>query len=205
MIAGRSKLALMLDARPEMSLDDVCNRVHRLDRTSLLRTFHRDESGLNLLYGSADQPSESYLTSEMVRKLTVLARMAAGSTVLAVGHTLRQPQFDALRLSDRVVIVVRPDVPSLNRAATTIDQLATYGISKDRMVVAVNFWGEAGLVSKQHIEEMLHWKNAHYLTYDPGRVNRCVNEGLLMQRRYPRCRLARELGKLAKLLVAKPK
>lgn len=205
MTAGRSKLALMLDAHPEMSLDDVCNRVHRLDRTSLLRTFHRDESGLHLLYGSADQPSDSYLTSEMVRKLTVLSRMAAASTVLGVGHTLRQPQFDALRLSDRVVIVVRPDVPSLNRAATTIDQLANYGISKDRMMVAVNFWGEAGLVSKQHIEEMLHWKNAHYLTYDPGRVNRCVNEGLLLQRRYPRCRLARELGKLAKLLVAKPK
>jgi Flp pilus assembly CpaE family ATPase len=205
MTAGRSKLALMLDAHPENSLEDVCNRVHRLDRTSLLRMFHHDESGLHLLYGAADQPSDSYLTSEMVRKLTVLSRMGSASTVLGVGHTLRQPQFDALRLSDHVVVVVRPDVPSLNRAATTIDQLATYGISKERMIVAINFWGEAGLVSKQHIEEMLHWKNAHYLTYDPGRVNRCVNEGLLLQRRFPRCRVARELAKLAKQLVAKPK
>jgi Flp pilus assembly CpaE family ATPase len=194
----------MLDAHPELSLEDVCNRVHRLDRTSLLKTFHRDESGLFLLYGSAEQPSESYLTSEVVRKLTVLSRMAAGSTVIGVGHYLRQPQFDALRLADRVVVVVRPDVPSLNRAATTIDQFAHYGISKERMVVAVNFWGESGLVSKQHIEDLLHWKNAQYLTYDPGRVNRCVNEGLLLQRRYPRCRIARDLGKLAKMLLTKP-
>jgi Flp pilus assembly CpaE family ATPase len=205
MSAGRSKLALMLDAHPDNSLEDICNRVHRLDRTSLLRSFHKDESGLYLLYGSPDQPSEPYLNSEMVRKLTILSRMGAASTVIGVGHHLRQPQFDALRLADRVLVIVRPDVPSLNRAATTIDQLTTYGISKDRMVVAINFWGEPGLVSKQHIEDLLHWKDAHYLTYDPGRVNRCVNEGLLLQRRYPRCRLARELGKLAKLLIAKPK
>ena len=114
---------------------------------------------------------------------------------------LRQPQIDAMRLADKVLVVVRPDVPSLNRAAMTMSNLAHVGISPDRIAVAVNFWGEAGLVSKQHIEETLQWKTAHFLTYDPGRVNRCVNEGVLLRKWYPRCRLARQLDALGKALA----
>jgi Flp pilus assembly CpaE family ATPase len=201
MAAGCSKIQLMLAHEPETTLADACGRLHRLDRTSLMGLFHRDPSGLNLLYGSAEHPSDGFLTSEVVRKLGVLARMSAAATVLNIGHLLRQPQFDALRLSDKVVLVVRPDVPSLNRAALTIEQITHLGINPERMVVVVNFWGEAGMVTKAHIEEILHWKNAVYLTYDPGRVNRCVNEGVLLRNRFPRCRLARELGKLAAQLM----
>jgi Flp pilus assembly CpaE family ATPase len=202
MSAGCSKVPLMLAHEPETTLEDTCGRLHRIDRASLLGLYHRDPCGLNLLYGSAEHPSEGYLNSEAVRKLGVLSRMSAAATVLNVGQMLRQPQFDALRLADKVVLVVRPDVPSLNRAAMTIEQITHLGIQPERMVVAVNFWGEYGLVSKQHIEEILHWKNAVYLTYDPGRVNRCINEGVLLRNKFPRCRLAKELTRLAALLMA---
>lgn len=199
---GLSKVALVLHHELESTIEDTSTRLHRLDRTSLLGMFHEDESGLELLYGPPDHPSDNFLTGEVVRRLAVLSRMAAASTVLRIGSTIRQPQIDAMRLSDKVVVVVRPDVPSLNRAATTMDNLNGYGIPTERIVVAINFWGEAGLASKAHIEETLHWKGPHYLTYDPGRVNRCINEGILLQKRYPRCRLAKELGKLGKLLMA---
>ncbi len=198
---GYTKLGLMLNAEPEHSLEDVCGRMHRLDRLSLLSYFHKDESGLKLLYGEADRSNESFLNSEAVRKLTVLSRMAAASTVYYAGSALRQPQIDVAGMSDKVVIVVRPDVPSLNRAAMTMDQLGHAGVSPDRMLVVINFWGEAGLASKQHIEETLSWKAPFYLAYDPGRVNRSINEGRLLFQRYPRCRVSKQIGKLAQMLV----
>lgn len=203
--SGSSKVALTLDAEPELSLEGVCGRLHRLDRNALLGTFHHDETGLYMLYGSPEKATDGFLNTDVVRKLTILSRMATSTTVLGVGNCLRQPQFDAIRLSDRVVMVVRPDVPSLNRAATTMEQLADFGIGTERMTVVVNFWGEPGLVSKSNIEETLQWEGAYYLAYDPGRVNRCVNEGVLLQRYYPRCRLSRQLGKLAKMLVRNTK
>ena len=156
---------------------------------------------MKLLYGDPEKPNSSFLNSDIMRKMTVLTRMSAAATVFHVGSDFRQPQIDAMRMSDRVVVVVRPDVPSLNRAAITMDQLGRYGVSPERTVVVVNFWGEAGLANKQHIEETLSWKNPFYLSYDPGRVNRCTNEGLLLQSRYPRCRVARQLGTLAQKMM----
>jgi Flp pilus assembly CpaE family ATPase len=202
MACGLSKVPLVLHHEPESTIEDACGRLHRSDRSSLLGMFHRDDSGLQLLYGPSDQPSDNFLTSEVVRRLAVLSRMAAASTVLRIGSTIRQPQVDAMRLADRVVMVVRPDVPSLDRASATMDRLGGYGVPAERIVVAINSWGEYGLATKAHIEETLHWKGPHYLSYDPGRVNRCVNEGVLLQNRYPRCRLAKELGKLGKQLMA---
>jgi Flp pilus assembly CpaE family ATPase len=202
---GFSKVGLMLDAHPEHSLEDVCGRIHRTDRFSLLSYFHKDPTGAKLLYGDPERSNDSFLNSDVVRKLTVLTRMAASATIFQIGAAIRQPQVDAMRTSDRVVVVVRPDVPSLNRAAMTMDQLGRYGVSPERLLVVINFWGEAGLASKQHIEETLNWKDPFYLSYDPGRVNRCTNEGRLLQTRYPRCRVAKQLGKLAQMLMTPKK
>jgi len=199
--SGYSKIGLMLNAEPENMLEDVCARLHRVDRISLLSLFHRDETGLKMLYGDPDTSNQNFLSPDAVRKLTVLARMAAQSTVYHIGADIRQPQVDAMGMSDRVVVVVRPDFPSLNRAASTMDRLTQQGVSSDRMVVVINFWGEPGLASKAHIEETLDWQNPHYLSYDPGRVNRCVNEGRLLLQRYPRCRVSRQLRKLAQTLL----
>ena len=200
--AGHSKIALTLNAEPEHSMEEVCGRIHRLDRFSLLSFFHKDKTGLKLLYGNPEKPNSSFLNSEIVRKMTVLSRMSAAATVFQIGSDIRQPQVDAMRMSDRVVLVVRPDVPSLNRAAMMMDQMGRYGISPERTVVVINFWGEAGLANKSHIEETLSWKNPEYLAYDPGRINRTTNEGLLLQARYPRCRVARQLTALAEKLMS---
>lgn len=198
---GFSKVGLALDLEPEHTLEYVCGRMHRLDRVSLLSYFHEDKSGLRLLYGEPESSNESYLDSDAVRKLTILSRMSAGATVFHVGANIRQPQVDAMRLADRVVLVVRPDVPSLNRAALAMEHLDQWGVPAERIRVVVNFWGEPGLASRQHIEETLHWKDAFYLAYDPGRVNRSTNEGLLLKLRYPRCRVSRQLAKLAQTLL----
>ena len=200
--AGNSKIGLTLHAEPENMLEDVCGRIHRVDRFSLLSYFHKDKTGLKLLYGDPERPNNAFLNSDIMRRMTVLSRMSAAATVFHIGSDFRQPQIDAMRMSDRVVMVVRPDVPSLNRAAITMDHLGRYGVSPERTTVVVNFWGEAGLANKQHIEETLSWKSPFYLAYDPGRVNRCTNEGLLLQARYPRCRVARQLATLAQQLMA---
>ena len=200
--AGFSKIGNTLQAQPQHYLEEVCGRIHRMDRFSLLSFFHEDDSGLRMLYGDPEKHNSKFLTSEVLRKMTVLSRMAAQSAVYHIGSDIRQTQMDAMRMYDRIVVVVRPDVPSLNRAAHTMDLLGNVGVTPERMLVVVNFWGEAGLANKQHIEETLSWKDPFYLSYDPGRINRCTNEGHLLQKRYPRCRAAKQLSQLAKKLLS---
>lgn len=201
MASGYGKIGMMLDLSPAIDLEGICQRLHRLDKAVLTSSLYADKCGLKLLINSPKRSTDYFLTGDSARKLAILSRVVAKTTVMYVGDRLGPPQMEALKSSDHILMVVRPNVPNVNRAGMTMEELASAGVPRDRFLVVVNFWGQRGQLSKKQVQEALHVDEAVYLPFDDGRVHQAVNHGIMFQSKFKRSRLGRSIAGIAKALA----
>lgn len=175
------ELALLLGVTPEYPMEELCRRWQRLDMISLRHSVVPHAGGVNLIVHSRDAIPENLIHWEAVRRLAVLARIAFPNAVLAVDSRLGREKLEAFRLSDKVVLVVRPDVPSVKRAEWELHAAEEAGLPRERFYLTVNCWGQRGQLQAGEIERTLGLKIRRRIPHDPGRVNNAANHGMLLQ------------------------
>ncbi|HZT79837.1 MAG TPA: hypothetical protein VFA26_06435, partial [Gemmataceae bacterium] len=107
----------------------------------------------------------------------------------------------ALRLCNRVVVVVRLDVPALRQTRQLLKQLGERGVPSQQVVLVANRYGERGQLPWKRAEEALGAKFAEYVPDDPGKLNSALNQGQPVVRTSPYASVTRRLRKLADLLA----
>ncbi len=196
-------LALLLNITPSHTTRDACMRWQQLDRTSLGNSFEAHASGAKVLVNGVDQFANEHLSRDAVRRLAVLSRFLNGYTVFALESRLGAEELEIMRLSDRVVIVVRPDVVAVRRARWALDVCDQKGISRDRIQVVVNRWGQPGQLTIQQIEGTLGMKVLEQIPDDPSRMNQATNQGVLLQQYARRATISKRFDSLATKLNGK--
>jgi pilus assembly protein CpaE len=196
-------LAVLLNAEFRHTAQDVCRRCATLDRTSLRASLADHSSGLKVLLNASDQPRNEYLSMDAGRRIAILTRMTIGYTVLALDSRLTDVEKEAMRLSDAVVYVVRPDVPAVRRAALVLNEVLAAGIDRERICLVVNRFGQPGQLALKQLESTLDMRAAHLIPDDPHNVNRAANYGSLLQERARFKKITRRFASLANALNAK--
>lgn len=194
---GLGELALLLNVEPKHTIADVCRRWQKLDTNSLGNSFFEHPSGLRLLAGSMKPKLNGDLTAESVRRIAVLARIIFRYTVLALDTHMEAAELEAMRLSDAVVLVVRPDVPAVRRAQWALERAVQEGVPVERIHLVVNRWGQGGQLKMKQVEESLGLKVARAIPDDPRRVNKAANRGILLRELAPYARISRGFRNLA--------
>ena len=195
------KIALSLDMQPDHWLGEVCQRWQSLDLQSLSTSFHQHESGLQLLAADVGEGCVANFHSDAVRRIAVLARAAFQWTVLRLDSCMADEEFEAMRLSDAILLIVRPDVPAVRRAQRAIAAAEAAGIPSDHFRLIVNRWGQAGQLEAKQIESSLGLPIYQYVQEDAKRANRAVNRGVLLSQVSSSGRIVRSLATLAKSMV----
>ncbi len=193
-------LAVLMNVNPQHTAEDICRRWATLDRTCLTDSYAQHESGLHVLVNGADLSGNQYLNVEAARRLAILSRMTQGYTVLALDAGLSEVELEAMRLSDAVVFVVRPDVPAVKRAQRAIQQLVDGGVVRERIWLVVNRYGQAGQLPLGQIEASLGLRAVHLIPEDPRSVNRAANFGQLLQQQSRLRKISRRFAALAQAL-----
>src|SRR5690606_30284566 len=98
--------------------------------------------------------------------------------VLDLAHSFDDEQVEAMRLSNFIALVVRPDVPGLRRARWALDTAATLGLARDRFRLVMNRCGARGQVTRAKAEEILGIKVFAALPDDSAAMSRAVNQGV---------------------------
>jgi Flp pilus assembly CpaE family ATPase len=99
-----------------------------------------------------------------------------------------------------VVFVIRPDVVAVRRAAWALDVCERNGVSRERIQLVVNRWGQSGQLSMQQIETTLNMKAIEQIPDDPSRLNQATNQGVLLQQYARRASISRKFDSLASKL-----
>lgn len=197
-------LAFLLNLKPQFTVEDVCRRWQSLDRVCLESSLVDHASGLRALVNSDDQRGNSLLSREAVRRIGVLARSTFKFTILALESRLAEEEIEAMRLSDVVLLVVRPDVPSVRRAHWALATALAQGVPRERFRLIVNRWGQGGQLTLKQIESNLGLKASQLVPDDPTRVNKAANRGVLLRDVSARSAIQRRIAAVAAALNGKP-
>lgn len=196
-------LGLLLNMTPAHTVEDVCQRWRSLDVTSLASSFTEHKSGVWALVNAVDRPENRHLDLDAVRRIAVLARVTVGYTVLALDNRLSEKEVEAMRLSDSVVLVVRPDVPSVRRTHWALEKAIAQGVAKERIHLVMNRYGQGGQLPLSHAESTLGMKAMKLIPDDPRSVNRAANRGELLCEGLLLKRISRRFASLAFALNGK--
>jgi pilus assembly protein CpaE len=190
-------LAALLDLKPTYTLADLCQNVLRMDRTLFERSLTRHGSGVHLLAPPGHFDDVARITPEGVQQALVLARSLFPFVLVDLDHSFRPEQVEVLRRTDVVLLVLRLDFASLRNTHRALEYLERLGISRERIRLVVNRYGQPKEIPASKAEEALGMKVFHYVPNDPKAVNRANNNGVPVVLEAPRANVSRSLTKLA--------
>jgi pilus assembly protein CpaE len=195
-------LALSLDLNPRHTIADVAGEknLDRLDATFVKRCLTPHAAGVQVLAYKPETLVGETLDPRAVRKAVLLMKSTFAATVLDLGHLMGEEHFEAMKLCDAIVVVVRLDVPSLRQARRFLRLLSEHGLPRERIRLVANRYGQRGQIAWKKAEDALGAKFAEYVPDNTGAVNYALNQGQPLARARRYCSVVRRIGKLAAML-----
>lgn len=190
-------VAWCLDLQPTHSVAEVINNWQRMDAALLRQCMVHHAEGVAVLAHSAESLVNQPLEPLAVRKLVILLRTMFAKTVLDLGHTFGEEHYEAMRLCDAVAVVARLDVPALRQARVLLRECLERGLSRDRIRLVANRYGQRGQLAWKQAQEALGASFFEYLPEDSGKLNLALNRGIPLVRSSPGARLSKRLANLA--------
>jgi pilus assembly protein CpaE len=127
-----------------------------------------------------------------------LGRSLFPYVIVDLDHTFRAEQEQVLRQANVILLIVRLDFACLRNTQRTLDYLTgQLGISRERVQLVVNRYGQACEVRAAKAEEALGVTILHYIPDDPKTVNWANNNGMPMVLEKPSAKVSRSVAKLA--------
>jgi pilus assembly protein CpaE len=189
--------AALLDLKPTYTLADVCQNITRLDPLMFEGSLVRHSSGVHLLAPPRQFTDIQFITPEGVRRALTLARASFPYVVVDLDHTFREEQVQVLHQADLILLLLRMDFTSLRNTRRALEHLDFLGISRDRIRLVVNRYGQPKEVPAATVEEALGLKISHYIPEDAKTVNRANNNGVPVVLDSPSAKVSKSLTKLA--------
>ncbi|MEO8493456.1 MAG: hypothetical protein ABI614_00185 [Planctomycetota bacterium] len=171
-----SDMAVMLDMHADYSAGDVCRRWRTLDTTTLASSFTEYATGLDVLANDPECDNE-HLDRHSTRRTAILTRVCRDISVLALEGRMTECELEAMRLSDVVALVVRPDVLAVRRAYRAINWAAEQGLGKERFQLVVNRYGQRAQLPLRQVESVLGLRAIALIPNDPRSVNSAMHRG----------------------------
>ncbi len=171
------QVALNLDLKPPHGLDALAATWERMDATLLRRALVTHPANLSVLAHPPETLDPVSIHPHAMRNMIVLLRSMFNFAVLDIGHTLDEPRIEALSMADKVVVVLRLDVPSLRLSRRYIRQLEDLGIGAEKLHVIINRFGQRQQFSWKKAQQAIGLTVAEWIPDDPGNLNRAVNHG----------------------------
>ena len=132
-----------------------------------------------------------------IRQALNLGRALFPYVVVDLDNSFTPEQVQAVQQADVVLLVLRLDFTCLRNARKTLEQLDRIGVSRDRVRLVVNRYGQAKEVPAKQAEEALGMKIVHFVPEDAKTINRANNNGVPVVQESPSARVSKSIIELA--------
>jgi pilus assembly protein CpaE len=191
------ELAALLRVQPSYSIADFCQNVARMDGTMFERCLASDKNGLALLSPPQRYQDVGKVTVRGVRKAISMARNQFPYVIIDVGRAYRAEHAQALFLSELVVLVARPDIPSVRQAGRVLAYCDDLGISRERIRLVLNRLTSKTELRERDVQATLKMPVALSIAEEGRNLSRALQHGVPLLVDRPRSSMARGLRALA--------
>ena len=197
-------VAIFLNEMGKFSILDLMPRIYELDTKVIedVMLLHKG-SGLRVLKAPVRPELAEQVTGNNLTKVLEMMREMFSYIVVNTSSFISDPVLAALDAGDVVVLVCNQEVVSIKSARSFLDLWDGFGLSKDRVLIAVNRYIKQEVISKEKIGESLKHPVAITIPFDEETLIPAANLGIpfmLNKRGLP---VTESINKLAELVTKK--
>ena len=195
------ELALDLDLQVRNSVSQLLHDWERVDSSAVRQAAVEHAAGVYVLADANVGPHPKSAGADAGRQLIALVRTMYDFAVYDVGHAAQAGAQQAIRMADRVVLVVRLDVPSLRLTRALLNNLMDWGVTQQHLTLVANRYGQRGQINWKTVEEALGLPIAVWLPDDSATLNQALNLGVPVIEASRWSKLNRRFGELAAKII----
>ena len=173
------QVSTQLNISPHFSVVELARDSAALDDPELVRAYAEKHSSGLAVFASPARPDQGEMIGlEHVTRLLDGLQSTYDLTIVDVGSLLDERSLTVFEQSDRVVLVVTPEIPAVRAMHTLRELLAELGTPPERLFVVLNHIFQHDMLRLDDIERSLQTSVQAELLYDPIAYLKAVNEGI---------------------------
>lgn len=191
--------ALMLGVRPTSSLPKLLSTDEPNFTSEMIQPHLVDHSSGVQLLASLPVFSEAVFPKNRLEPLVQGLKSTFDFTVLDVPHLLESPSSPVLALLDKIILVLSPDMPSIQSTVIALQGLARLGVDEHKINLVVNQIVPHHSLPLQTIQKVVKRPISIAVPFE-SEMLRAANSGKPLLLANPQTPAAAAIGKLADTL-----
>ena len=193
--------ALMLGLRPTSSVSRALSASNNFTLESIRPHFIKHKSGLQLLASSFNVEEQLSSETNHLEQLALTLKSGFAFTIFDLSKNAFEAQSARILLQlDRIILVLSPDVPSLQSTALALQGLTQLAVSDNRISLVVNQVIPQHALPLETIQKAVKRPIAAKIPFEPDMI-KAVNSGQPLLLSSPKSAAAAAIARFAGTLL----
>ncbi len=166
------------DAKPTMTLADLCGQMNRLDAGLLESSLIRIAPNFGVLAASDDPDPAVEIRPDHIEIILQLARKHYDFVLLDIGRQINGVSIRALDGSDGIYPILQQSLPFMRDGRRLLDIFSSLGYRKEKIHLTVNRYDSSAKLRTSEMERALGNTLAHFIPNNYDVVNESINQGV---------------------------
>lgn len=194
-------VSLCLNLRTGNSITDLITHAGTLDARLIKQVVVRHVSGVYVLPSPNSITEAQGIRPEDLYKVVQALQSVFPNIVVDGGNNLNDNTVTYMDLSDRILLVLNPDLASLRDVRQFIEVTKSLAYPVQKTLLILNLIGRKADVKREEIEEILKMKIFGRIPADENMALSCLNEGVPIILKNPRHPISKAYDEITTGLV----
>jgi len=194
-------VSLCLNLRTGNSITDLITHAGLLDPRMIKQVVVRHVSGIHVLPSPTSITEAQGIRPEDLYKVIQALQQVFQNIIIDGGNNLNENTVTYMDSSDKILLVLNPDLASLRDVRQFMEISKTLSYSPEKTLLLLNLIGRKADVKREEIENILNMKIFGRIPADENMALSCLNEGVPVVLKNPRHPIAKAYEEIARGLV----
>lgn len=195
-----SSVPLMLDVRPKLSLAELSREDATISLELLEKYMVAHSSGVKVLTVALSLARVAPIPAKAVERVLSVLKSSFNYIIVDTPSSLDDMTLAALIHSDQIILILAPEVTSIQAATVTLQALRSLGLSEEAIVPIVNHTFAKSGLSLGTIQSALKRPIKAVIPHEPELLIQAINSGTPLVLSQPSSDMAIAIQKLASSL-----
>jgi len=194
-------VSLCLNLRTGNSITDLITHAGTLDQRLIKQVVVRHVSGVYILPSPTSITEAQGIRPEDLFKVVQALQHVFPNIIVDGGNNLNENTVTYMDLSERILLVLNPDLASLRDVRQFIEVTKTLSYPPQKSLLILNLIGRKADVKREEIEQILNMKIFGRIPADENLALTCLNEGVPIVLKNPRHPISKAYEEITSALV----
>jgi pilus assembly protein CpaE len=195
-----SSVPLMLNVRPKLSLAELLREDTTISLDSLEKYMVAHSSGVKVLPIVLSLARVAPIPAKTVERVLAVLKSGFNHVIVDTLSSLDDMTLAALIHSNQIILILVPEVASIQAATATLQAFRSLGLSEEAVVPIINHTFAKGGLSLRTIQSALKRPIKAVIPHEPELLIQAINSGTPLVLSQPSSAMATAIQKLASVL-----